>query len=455
MSLQVTNKQIRTSSLAVKDYVRLIALEGPSRGSKTADIIQAFYYAVFDSEERYHAICGQNYDTINRNILYAQDVGLIETHPELVIKKKQNGGYYISMQSPMGEKEILIASYGDASKWKKILGGTIGVFLIDEANIANKDFIDETFARQLSCEHPKTFLTLNGDDPLHLIYQEIINYCKIVGDCPSSTRALMNEFQEKKGIKQGYYYIFYKMSDNPIMTPDKIERAMSIYPVGSYYYITKLLGERGKQGNLIYSDYMSPDLLVDAFAKDSFGRSKYPMYRYTIGIDIGETRAANVFSLVGWAKNYESCIVLACFPFVRVGYNIKRQKLNEWLDMVKNLVNVMQIEAIFVDSAESNFIIDLQEPVKQGYGLDVLPSYKATIKQRIDAFIVGLSTGRIKFNKNCQNAYDAYNSAVWVKDKIGLERLDDNSVKIDIMDSIEYAVTRHMKALMSSIGGWK
>lgn len=440
---QVTEKQLDTIAIALSPKTRLLALEGATRGSKTADIIQAFYWCVYQSKEMYHAICGQSYDTISTNILNAKDVGLLITHPELKVKKRQIGSYYISMNTPNGTKEVLIAGYSDASKYKKILGGTIDVILIDEANIANKDFIDETFARQTSCDYPKTFMTLNGDAPEHLIYQDYINYCKILGNCPSSTRVLMNEFQEKNGRKDGYYYIFYSMSDNPIMTPEKIAKAMSIYPVGSYYYTTKLLGERGKQGNLIYADYMSKDNLVDAFKG---GRLDYT--RYTIGVDIGETRAANVFSLVGWKDNYQKCCVIKCMDFVKVGYEFKKQKLIEWLGMVTQLVRVGQIEGVFVDSAEANFIRDLQEPIKRLFGIDVLPSYKATIKERIDMNIIGFSTRKVEIDRGCSNVYDAFNSAIWAKNKLGQERLDDNTVKIDIMDSVEYAQTRHMKALM-------
>lgn len=440
MSLIVTRKQLDTIALSLKPHVRMIALEGPTRSSKTADMIQAFYWCVFDSNERYHAICGENYDTINRNILYSKDVGLLETHPELVMKKKQNGGYYVAMETPKGKKEIVIASYGDASKWKKILGGTIDVILIDEANIADPDFIDETFARQTSCDNPKTFMTLNGDKPEHTIYQNYINFCKIVGDAPSSTKGLMSEFQQKNGTKKGYYYMFYAMTDNPIMSTDKLKKAMSIYPVGSYYYITKLLGERGQQGELVYGDYMNKSLIVNGYDMD--------LYRFTIGIDIGENRASNVFTLVGWGKDFRECVILNCLSFVKVGYDAKKERLHQWLADITKTIRPNLIEGIFVDSAEANFIRDLQEPIKAKFKIDVLPAYKATIKERIDMNIIGFSTGKVRIDRSCLNVYEAFNQTVWAKGKTGQERLDDNTVKIDILDSVEYAQTRHMKALM-------
>lgn len=453
MSLIVTNKQLDTIALALRPYTRLIALEGATRSSKTADIIQAFYYCVYLSKEKYHAICGQSYDTINRNILDAKDVGLLQTHPELTVKKKQTGGYYISMKSPNGEKEIILAGYSDARKWKAILGSSLGVVLIDEVNIANKDFLDETFARQTSCDNPKTFLTLNGDSPDHLVYQEIINYCRVIGNCPSSTRSQMMEFQKTKGIKEGYYYIFYSMLDNPIMTPDKVKRAYEIYPVGSYYYITKILGERGNQGKLVYVDYMKSDLIVDAWGKDN-GKPRFDLYRFTIGGDVGATKASNVFSLIGWGKDYSYNIVMRCMPFKSLGYTDKVAKLCEFLDgIIASGVNKTLIEAIYIDSAEANFIRDLQPIIKARYGIDVLGSYKATIRERIDMNVIGFSSHKTLIDRTCSTVYDAF-SRIQVG-KSGEARLDENKVETDIVDSVEYGQTRHMKALMTSIGGWK
>lgn len=440
MSLIVTNKQLDTIALLLRPTTRFLTLEGATRSSKTADLIQAFFYAVYDSNERQHAICGYDYDTINRNILYAKDVGLLETHPELEMKKRQQGGYYIEMQSSKGVKEILLAGYADGSKWKKILGGTLGVVLIDEVNIAHADFVRETLARQTASDNPKSVFTLNGDDPNHYIYQEYINYSKVIGNAPESTKQEMKEFQKKNGTKVGYYYKFYSMSDNPIMTEEKINNAMSIYPVGSYYYLTKLLGERGRQGELIYADYMSRDLLVDGFSRD--------YYRYTIGVDIGETRASNVFALVGWGLNYSTNTVLLVKDFVRVGYEKKKELLFQWLEEVTKLIPSGLIECISVDSAEANFIEDLREPIKVKYNIDVIPSYKATIKQRIDMNIVGYSSKRTLIDKRLEKVYNAFIGSTWAKNKIGQERFDCNTVNADIRDAVEYAQTRHMKALM-------
>ena len=64
--------------------------------------------------------------------------------------------------------------------------------------------------------------------------------------------------------------------------------------------------------------------------------------------------------------------------------------------------------------------------------------------------IILLSLGRFHFNDNegGKKALQAYKIAKWTEGKKGEEREDNNEPQNDIMDSVEYAVTRHMNALL-------
>jgi len=442
---------VKRFSLMIQDYSRLITLEGPARSSKTALAINAFYYLVFDSSHKYHAICGRDYDTIKRNILEAEDIGLLVVHPDLKLTRDKVGNYYILMRSPKGVKKILLAGYSNQTQWKKVLGGTIATFLIDEGNIADPTFIKETFARQISCDNPHTIITLNGDDPDSFIYQEVINYCKIVGRLPVSTRADMEKFQKEKGIKEGWYYFHFRISDNPTMTEDKLQNAYSLYPVGSYYYITKIKGERKKQGILIFNEYMTQQLIVNAHEKDDKGRLKYDIKRYTIGVDIGSTRAYNSFILTGWSLDHHHYIYLKVRAFIKCGYGEKTKNLEIFINQILDSgILPGQIEGIYIDSAEQNYIADLSPLIKQKYGINVYPSIKYTIKDRIDMSVIAYSrkNGLFHNSKEVMEVYKAFESSTWKPDKIGLEREDNNTKANDLMDSAEYSLTAHMQELM-------
>lgn len=447
-----TNLLLDRLTIAIRPSTRFIGMEGPARSAKTALAIQILYYALQDPERNANVACigAKNLNRINQNILNKPDTGLLATHPDCYLQKDRVGGYYVAVPACGKIKRILLAGYDNKTRWQSILGADIDIFLIDEANIADTTFLDECEARQLACERPLTIYTTNGDDPNHYIYQNRMNYGRIVGDCPTSTRAEIEQFQSINGVKPGYYYMFFGMADNPIMTPEKLERALSVYPVGSYYYTTKILGERGKQGNLIYNDYMDQArLIINAYEKDQHGRDKYPIWRYTIGVDIAETKAFNAFVLVGWQKDYKSCIILKYMSFQKLGYNLKREKLKDFVKLcIASGMHPALCDGIAVDSAEQNFISDLKPIFLREFRLDVFGSWKYTIKDRIDMNIVGFSTGRVKFDTECLPIYKAFESSVWAEGKIGIEREDKGLEMNDLMDATEYAQTRHMKTLM-------
>ena len=332
-----------------------------------------------------------------------------------------------------------MCGFGNKSRWKTINGHEFGVILLDEVNNANKQFVDECFARQTNVDNPKMLFTLNGDSPTHWIYQEYINHCKILGNAPASIIAEMSQVEKI----EGYYYVHFTMYDNPTMTKEKIDRAESIFPKNSYYYKIKILGERGTTGKLIFNDYMTAEKHIDDLSKIIYNE-------YVVGVDIGSTRALNSISLVGFKGNYTEVGIVDKDSFKQCGYDKKKELLINtvlfWRDKGKN------IRCVSVDSAEQNFIYDLKTAFKP-YGIDVIPSYKATIKERCDLLIILLALRKIKFNntKEGREAYQAYQMAKWVEGKENEEREDNNDPINDIMDSIEYALTRHMKKLLSYV----
>jgi len=442
------NQDLVVTDQKIINETRFFVLEGTIRSAKTVTAIIGFHRRVQMQKGKFALIAAKDFDSINDNILNAE-LGLFVLYPDAYkLKKDKIGGYYVEVVGT--DKKILLAGYSDTAKWKKILGKDIETILIDEINIADEMFVRECFARQGATEHPIMICTLNGDDPNHVIYQERINKCLMLGKIPAEIRADMDK---QKAKKKGYYYTHWSFDDNPKLKPKQKRNLRTLYPVGSYYHKTKTLGLRGKWGKLIFADYMTPDLLVNLQAKDSNQVPIYPIAHYTIGIDIAENRAANVFALVGWSKDYEGCRVvdIDVFPSKEngksVGYKYKTKRLKEFLFRYDHIHNL--IEGIFVDSAENNYIMDLQT---ENLGIPVAPSYKATIKERIDMIIILMNALRLLFDSlKASVGYYAYQASVWTPGKEGKEREDNNLPMNDIMDAIEYAITRHMRKLLLAV----
>lgn len=440
-----SEKMLDAFSIATNHATRLLAMEGTIRSSKTATASSwAFYLAVCKNDEKYHLICGRSIRSIETNILEPTDVGLLSVHPNIV-RKKNN--LYFSFGGK--DKVIILCNYSDSSTWKDVLGGTYGVIYIDEADIADKRFIDECKARQVSVNNPLMILTQNGNEPTHSIYQGTINYCKIIGKAPASIVSDMQIFQKKHGTKRGYYYMHFNMHDNPIMTEEKINDAMRLFPCGTHYYKIKILGERGSPGLLLFEEYMGEFLIVNSRKKNEDGRLIFDFKHFSFGIDVGATRAQNSICLVGFTKDYDTAVIIEHESFKQCGYVEKKNRFKNFISKCNTLWNIdrSSFDGILLDNAEQNFIEDMNAMTWSQFGYDTVGSYKATIKDRVDMMIVGFSSRRILFASNCRNVYEAYKKAVR-SDKENEIREDKNEPINDIMDSVEYALTRHMKPLM-------
>ncbi|MDY0373816.1 MAG: hypothetical protein RBQ86_06835 [Candidatus Izemoplasmatales bacterium] len=434
---------------AEKDFIpetRLFIMEGTIRSAKTVTAVIGFAKRVKKQKGKFALIAAKDFDAINDNILNAE-LGLFSLFPDdFRLKRDKIGGYYLEVVGT--EKRILLVGYSDVAKWKKILGKDLETILIDEINIADELFIKECFARQAATTHPILIGTLNGDDPNHVIYRERINKCLILGNAPASIVAEMNAERKKK---RGYYYTHWTFDDNPKLTVKQKARLRVEYPTGSFYHKTRILGERGKWGKMIFADYMSPDLIVNINAVDDKGKSKYPIERYTIGMDIAENRATNVIALLGFDKDFRWVVLVDLEVFKSeqngrsVGYAYKTQMLRAFLERHSNILN--KIDGAFIDSAEGNYISDLQA---ERLPIAIAACYKATIKERIDLNIILFNGKRFLFDVKCIAAYNAFMAATWVPGKEGKEREDNNLPMNDIMDATEYGETRHMNKLLNA-----
>lgn len=457
MAMLYNDKILDCISLCLR--ARFLALEGSARSGKTASIsADGLYYAVKYNSEDNHIISARDFDAIKNNILEMSVTGLLKAHPDCKLRKASIGGYYVSlMGKDKREKKIFLVNYSNKSSWEKILGNTLGVVYIDEVNIADKQFVLESLARQISADKPLTIVTTNGDDPNHWIYQDYINYCKILGKVPASIVKEMTEFQSKhNGYKEGYYYLHWTMDDNPILTPEKKKSAMSIYKEGSYYYNTKILGIRGIQNELIFESVMDENLIQDAFEVDDHGRRLHQFTNYTFGLDTGGGRAFNSICLTGYEKNFSRAMVLKVKVFDETGMKNKYPIIFNFIEECFKLFQIhsSQVDGLMVDCADQNAIADLKDAIYEAFRINTVGSYKATIRERIDCVAICFSTNRLLFHTTCRKGYDAYLHAQ--KGDKPYERLDTNETNAtgdnDVMDSIEYSITRHRKDLMR-LGG--
>lgn len=448
MNLTWNQKHVKTLALALRPQTNLLVLEGTVRSSKTVVAIATFYYKVISSPEHLHCIAAKDYDAIQDNVLDCNGLGLTSgKYPNVIMRKGKIGGWYVAIKGLDKKwKKVLLAGYSNKDQWKKILGKTIGTFLIDECNTADKQFIEETFSRQASVDSPLSVWTLNGDDPQHYIYQDFINYCKPLLKVPASILHDMNE----KENKSGRFYIHWTFEDNPVMTPEKIQRAKDLYPVGSFYYTIKILGERGQASGLIY------DALVQEFDKYIVhDMSKYVINEMVIGVDFGGHHSAHTFVCTLYCNQRSVIIHAESERIDALGMTADQlsDRFETFVKKVKTKYNYHRTVEVYVDSAEQTLRNSLIFKAKRtALGVDIRNALKKPILDRIDYQLQLISLGILKFNADAKSCIEAYRTARW-NDKPGHvnERLDDGTSDIDTMDASEYTLEPKMSGIQKLI----
>ena len=437
-------------------FLRVIALEGTVRSGKTIDLIEVFCILLDETPDYLHLIACKDTDAINDNIIESNGLGIIKRYPNLFkLKKDKIGGYYLQFKDTKGRiKKILLCGYDKASSWVKILGKTLGIIFINEANTASKQFVDECFARQVSAEMPITLLDLNGDDPSHWIYQEYINYCKplLREEIPQSILQDMDEKENRKG----WYYFHFNFRDNPIMTESKIQDIMNIYPVGSYYYNTKVLGIRGRSEGSVFAQY-----IVDRELEKEFDRNR--VIFYDIGLDIGnnDIKRGTILTLTAIERGYTDVYVIESYQArateVNDLVNELTNKIGEWYDTYDRFrFNGVWMDSygaiqLMLETLRREIINAKMEQLRGKVNECMKFGDEKGRKARLELVMMLISQRRIHFTDKSKNTLNSLKKLVY-NEKDGLP-LDENQLEMDYYDSLCYSLTPHIRELTRMMKG--
>ena len=325
--------------------------EGQTYGGKTTIGAIKFILRVKASQKKQHCICGLDTGTIEKNIIKSE-MG-IETYFGDEIDYRGNGDVnynlpHIYVKSNKGLKVIFLFGYADQSRWKKALGGQFGCAMIDEVNTADMDLVREVAMR---CDY--LLMTLNPDDPNLPIYREYINHCRPLPnfekDVPSE---MMNQLLSQPA-KEGWVHWYFRMDDNPTLTPEKKASIIANVPEGSKTWKAKILGLRGRSEGLVYDEFTDKKIIK----LDQFKWLPMEMVSKVIcGLDSGLNNDATalVTTLITTAGRL---LVIPSFYYLpKIGSNANSQQainIAKWLDywLPRFGINITNIVSIIGDSA--------------------------------------------------------------------------------------------------------
>jgi len=440
----------------INDDAKYISLEGVTGSLKSVTADRLFHKRVYKSgrDKTQFAIIGSNKPALERTIIQ-NPISFFNRHRYVVkngkyievMKYKQNGtgGSRIEWKTPNGLKRIYLAGFDNKARYKTILGMTMYGFWADEIQTAHDDFITEMFTR---LARDKGFLvtTSNAGLPDQKIYTDYLNKGrpsdKWYHDIPIET---MKELETCEPDDRFRFY-WFGFTDNPMMSDEDINDLYETHPVGSFEYNSKIIAIRGYTQGLLYAKYIN-DIFITK--ENQFGSNirfedinPYAIKKLRVGIDLGST-AKTVFVLSAFT-NERWIVIDAKRMEGDFDYNGICEEFNNWI--LEYYSYFGSIENVRVDSADPLFIKTLRKNVI--LGLNVLPSKKYTIKERVTFKEQMLYQSRLLFTDK-QGSQDLKNELKKVRTDGKGGHLDEGEPCIDFSDALDYSATPDMHQLMS------
>lgn len=298
-------------------------LEGTTySGKTTVGAGVKFMLEVARSEKKYHGIAGKDLGTAEKNIINA-DRGILAEWGDYVEYKSRgtteiNLPHIVFHQEDGSRKIIYVFGYDDRTRWQKVLGGQLGCLYVDEANIADIDFIQESSIR---CDYK--CWTLNPDNPDLPIYERYINHARPLpefeGDYPPE---LLEQLSGEP--KKGYTHWYFTFRDNIACTEEKRAQIVGDTPPGTKLYKNKILGLRGVGQGGAYNDLLTRAVHLRRFEEVDLDALKEIVATVDLGssVDTGNTeKSATVLTVGGYSKGYQRAVVLAAYAIAAEDYD--------------------------------------------------------------------------------------------------------------------------------------
>lgn len=438
----------------IKDRSQIIFAEGVTNASKSFIVGIAFILRILteDDSKTQFVLAGESVPVLERMFIQNETSFFNIFKPICNYIRAGEGGARITID--MGTKKdkiIYLVGYDNKKRWRSILGLTIHGFNIEEANIADDEFISEAFIRTFR-NGGFMYATCNGGDPDTLIYTDYMNKGRPLGkwtyQIPNET---MEELERSEPDKAFRYY-FFTFDDNPTMTMEQRNGLINNTPKDSYQWKTKIIGIRGIREGVIYADYMSREkniIHLDMLSQNESDvefLKKHGLLEITLGQDVGGTDS-NVITLNVFTHGYRHHIVADFIEFNDANHDEIWDKFVKWFTPYYERYS-QYIKGDFIDSAAKIMRLTMDSRLKQNYGLRCYKATKYTIKDRCDWGITQLDQGRLLFTQKTEPIYVAFGKAFYTeKSKTDIRDFPKHIYK-DRVDSVEYGQARNTPYMM-------
>ncbi len=391
----------------VSDREGIIA-DGAIRSGKTVSMALSFaIWAMESFTEQNFAMCGKTIGSFRRNVLTVMKQMLRSRGYTLTDRRADN---LIEITKGNTTNYFYIFGGKDERSQDLIQGITLAGIFFDEVALMPESFVNQGTGR-CSVAGSKFWFNCNPDTPAHWFKREWIDK------------------QEEKSL----LYLHFTMDDNYSLAEDIKKRNRGMYS-GVFF-------KRYIQGLWVAAEGVIYDLFVDN--KESYIIDETPKIRYaTIGVDFGGTGSAHSFTLTGFTQNWDVVILDEFYWNNKEKGRLSPKELEEkFVDFCQRAKTKYRVYEAFCDSAEQTLIEGLRVAIaKARVGVDVRNAQKGAINDRIAFYNSLMAQRRFFIMRNCTATIGALENAVYSdKDPTKDERLDDGTVNIDSLDSMEYS----------------
>lgn len=441
----------------LQDKSRFILNTGPTGTGKT--FLSGFktFLRVFNApkEHTMFAIICESISTAEKMFIDDESsfVNIYHKDDGGVCSYKGGSKPHIIVDTPTGVKRIYLGGYGTARDYKRVLGLNLTGIHIEEISIAHDDFIREAFVRATRKGGGWIHATTNGGIPEQRFYVDYWNKAHYNKDFNQTMPFEEMEYLEQTDKDFAYWY--WGFQDSATQTEDDIRRLYSIFPEGSFYYNSKVLGIRGYVEGMLYARILNDLYIEKTNQAGNNVRLKdinlLSIKELIVGVDIGsgggDDKAARTSCvLVGYTKNFQRAVVIDRYQVNGdFDYNDIVKQFWEWLSPFFSIFQ-HRIGEIRVDNADPLFIRTLRN--NNPYGIMILGSIKDTIALRVKLKQQLIFQHRLIFT-DLNGAQALKNNLAKIKSDGKDGQIDDGQEWIDDSDALDYALTPRKNYLMS------
>lgn len=405
--------------------------EGGKRGGKNVLITMAYCAILEKHPSKLHLVAGVSTTTARLNILDCDGYGVSNYFEGRCREGQYKNRDCLYVNTPTGEKIILVSGGGKDRDERLIKGNTYGTAYITEANECHPNFIKEVFDRTISSPDRKVFHDLNPKAPGHWYYEDVIGF---------------HEQQQLTDPDYGYNYGHFDISDNMSISDAQLRKILKTYDKNSVWYKRDILGQRCPADGLVYqyfADHTDEFLIDDPL--EWCEKNGHRITTVMIGVDFGGTGSANKFQATGITGR--GTVIALDEEYIK--RDIDPDALNKAFSLfVQRVSAVYGASQTRADSAEQILIRGLTHTVqKDRLRTTVKNAIKGEINNRIRLSILLMAQKRFYISRKCPHLVSALQTAVYDPKKMDDTRLDDGTSDIDSLDAFEYSIEPWAKQL--------